>query len=212
MKNKHLIQYRAIATFLAQQMQDCEFVIHDIDHLEQSIVFIANGHISGRKIGDSATDLVLRIIREKEYVDSDFTEVYRSVSKQGIVFNSSTYFIKEDDQLVGLLCINQDLTQYRAVYESVGKLLGRSKTDTNSAAKVDERLVPTVSQLPSDVIQEVLDKQVSNVAYLSKEERLDVVRQLDKKGVFLLKGAISEVAKTLKVSDATMYRYLQMLK
>ena len=55
--NNNLELFKSIAAFLAQQMLDCEFVIHDLSNLERSIVFIGNGHISGRQVGDSATDL-----------------------------------------------------------------------------------------------------------------------------------------------------------
>ncbi|WP_067099077.1 helix-turn-helix transcriptional regulator [Marinomonas atlantica] len=210
--NNKLDLFKSIAAFLAQQMQDCEFVIHDLVDLEHSIVFIGNGHISGRQEGDSATDLVLRVLKDKEYLKSDYTSIYKSVSADGKVFNSSTFFIKDDTQLLGLLCVNQDLTKYQELYDSVSSVLGLTSRPERASTPVNERLVPAVDSLPINVIDEVLHRKVVNVNHLTKEERLDVVRELDRKGVFILKGAISEVAKTLKVSDATMYRYLQSIR
>ena len=211
--NSKLDLFKSIAAFLAQQMQDCEFVIHDLSNLEHSIVFIGNGHISGRKAGDSATDLVLRVLRDKEYLRADFTGIYKSVSNSGVIFNSSTFFIKEGDALLGMLCVNQDLTTYQNVFDSVSAILGKTNLQQpEPVSVVNERLVPFVDSLPMSVIHEITHKRVSNVSHLSKEERIDIVRELDKKGIFLLKGAITEVAKTLKISDATMYRYLQNLK
>lgn len=207
-----LALFKGIAAFLAQQMQDCEFVIHDLSKLERSIVFIGNGHISGRSVGDSATDLVLRVLKDKEYKTKDYTSIYKSVSATGKVFNSSTFFIKADDELIGLLCINQDLTNYQNMFDALGGMLGVTDKQIPASTTVSERLVPSVSSLPTNVIEEVFNKRVSNVTRLTKEERLEVIKELDKKGIFLLKGSISEVAKTLKVSDATMYRYLQMIK
>ncbi|MDV7105858.1 PAS domain-containing protein [Vibrio sp. TH_r3] len=208
--NNNLQLFKNIASFLAQQMQDCEFVIHDLSNLERSIVFIGNGHISGRTVGDSATDLVLRVLKDKEFLTKDYTDIYKSVSSTGKAFNSSTFFIKDNNELVGLLCINQDLTNYQNMFDALGGIL-RTSNPARPAA-VSERLVPSVSSLPTNVIEEVFNKKVSNVTRLTKEERMEVIKELDKKGIFLLKGSISEVAKTLKVSDATMYRYLQKIK
>jgi len=115
-------------------------------------------------------------------------------------------------ELIGLLCINQDLTNYQNMFDALGGILGIADKQVPSSATVSERLVPSVSSLPTNVIEEMFNKRVSNVTRLTKEERLEVIKELDKKGIFLLKGSITEVAKTLKVSDATMYRYLQMIK
>ncbi len=202
--------FKTLAAFLAQQMKDCEFVIHDLNNLEHSIVFIGNGHISGRKIGDSATDLVLRVLKDKKYLSAEYTEIYRSMSSDGVVFNSSTFFIKENNELVGLLCINQDLTHYRNIYDSLGVILGATSKQENQ--EINERLVPSVQSLPDNVVDEVISQNFSSVKHLTKDDRLKIVKELDRKGVFLLKGSISEVAKTLKISDATMYRYLQLAR
>ncbi|MEA4960599.1 helix-turn-helix domain-containing protein [Lutispora sp.] len=43
---------------------------------------------------------------------------------------------------------------------------------------------------------------------MSPEEKMEIVKQLESQGVFLLKGSVQEVAKHLKASDATIYRYL----
>jgi predicted transcriptional regulator YheO len=41
---------------------------------------------------------------------------------------------------------------------------------------------------------------------------MDIVKKLNDKGVFLIKGEVSRVAEYLKVSDATVYRYLNKIK
>ncbi|MEA4960594.1 MAG: helix-turn-helix domain-containing protein [Lutispora sp.] len=37
---------------------------------------------------------------------------------------------------------------------------------------------------------------------------MEIVKQLESQGVFLLKGPVQEVAKHLKTSETTIYRYL----
>ncbi|MBF9002863.1 MULTISPECIES: helix-turn-helix transcriptional regulator [Vibrio] len=208
--NNQLELFKRIAAFLAQQMQNCEFVVHDLSNLEHSITYIGNGHISGREIGDSATDLVLKVLRNKDHLTRDYTQIYNSAAENNTRFHSSTFFIKEQDHLVGLLCINEDLTHFQNVFDAVSSILG--KTQQQEAHVVSERLVPTIDSLPVNVIDELIQKRIHNINHLTKEERIDVVKELDKKGVFLIKGSINQVAKTLKVSEATMYRYLQAIK
>ena len=49
------------AGIAAQFGSNCEVVIHDVssNHPDHSIVHIENGHVSGRKVGDGASQVVL---------------------------------------------------------------------------------------------------------------------------------------------------------
>ena len=56
---------KQIAHGLAQQFSDsCEIVIHDVRHgIENTILYIENGHVTDRKSGDSASNVVLEAIK-----------------------------------------------------------------------------------------------------------------------------------------------------
>ena len=47
---------------------------------------------------------------------------------------------------------------------------------------------------------------------LSYQEKMEVVRSLDEKGIFLVKGAITELAAALKTTEVTIYRYINKLQ
>ena len=47
---------------------------------------------------------------------------------------------------------------------------------------------------------------------LSYQEKMEVVRTLDEKGIFLVKGAIAELAAALKTTETSIYRYLSKLQ
>ena len=47
-----------------------------------------------------------------------------------------------------------------------------------------------------------------NMTKLKKKEKIKIVSALKEKGIFLLKGAVPEVALLLNSSEATIYRYL----
>ena len=47
---------------------------------------------------------------------------------------------------------------------------------------------------------------------LDADERLGIVAALEPQGIFLLKGAVKEVADALGCSQATVYRYLAQVR
>ena len=49
-------------------------------------------------------------------------------------------------------------------------------------------------------------------AYLTKDEKVQIVNKLDRQGAFLIKGAIDYVAKVLCVSRYTIYNYLDEIR
>ena len=62
------------------------------------------------------------------------------------------------------------------------------------------------------VLEEATIRFNSPPGRLNADEKLSVIREMDSRGVFLAKGSVIEVAKKLKSSKATIYRYLQQLE
>ncbi|MFT8632944.1 MAG: helix-turn-helix domain-containing protein, partial [Liquorilactobacillus ghanensis] len=46
---------------------------------------------------------------------------------------------------------------------------------------------------------------------LSQEKKIQICSKLNDRGIFQIKGAISKVAKLLKVSEPSVYRYLKII-
>ncbi len=86
-----------------------EVILHDLSHVESSIVGI-EGSITHRKIGGPATNYLIQLLRE--YGDEAKDSInYKNVMPDGRVLRSSTIFIRDNDgKIIGSLCINQDLT------------------------------------------------------------------------------------------------------
>ena len=206
-----LKSYIPLMKFLAQQMPDTEIVLHDVSDLSRSIIAIENAHISERRIGGSSTDLVLRILQEKSYQERDFIPAYMSASANGKVLRSGTYFIKHRGELIGLLCTNTDLTPVHAIKKASDDLLA-SRRIGRSAASIDEHLSQSVNDIPVETLMKVINDMDLHPDRLSPSDRLTIVSQLEKRGVFLLKGAVAGVAKVLKISEPTLYRYLRSIR
>jgi len=135
MKNETLLQqYYPFVTFLSKVMgRNCEVVLHDLSRPESSVIAIENGHITGHKIGDAPTNLVLKVLQEKTYLTRDFIANYKAVNKDGKVFRSSSFFIKNDKkELVGILCVNADVAKMLKTSEpTIYRYLQKIKDENN---------------------------------------------------------------------------------
>ena len=104
--------------------KDCEVVLHDTNNLERSVVAIANGHITGRKVGAPMTDLALKIVKDRQFADTDFVMDYETTSKEGRPLRSATFFIKNlDDELQGMLCLNMDMSKLVDARDLLNKII-----------------------------------------------------------------------------------------
>jgi predicted transcriptional regulator YheO len=197
--------------FLAQQLPDTEIVLHDVSDLDHSIIAIENSHISGRSVGGSSTDLVLRILQERTYCERDYTPAYTSASANGKFLSSGTYFIKHEGELIGLLCTNTDLTPLHVLKKAAEDLLC-SRQLSRPEAPINEKLTQSVNDIPVETTLQIMRELDIQPDRLSQDERLTVVRELNRRGTFLLKGAIASVSRVLRVSEPTLYRYLRTVR
>ena len=93
--------------------ENTEVVLHDISCPEQSIVAIEHGFHSGRAVGSSLTDFAFQVTNNKEYESEDYLVNYKAKAK-GKEFIASTFYIKNQGRLIGMLCLNTDTTAVRS--------------------------------------------------------------------------------------------------
>jgi predicted transcriptional regulator YheO len=62
-------------------------------HPEHSIVAIENGHVTGRKVGDGASHVVLEQVRQADAQPSDHLS-YLTKTPDGKILKSSTMYIR----------------------------------------------------------------------------------------------------------------------
>jgi predicted transcriptional regulator YheO len=216
-----LSKYIPVVHFIAEIIgKNCEVVLHDISKPDNSIVEIANGHISGRKVNGPITDLALKILKDKNYVENSYICNYESIGKGNKTFRSSSYFIKDDqNEIIGMICVNVDLTDLlkaRSVLDDAVMIanLNNHGEQPKPALNlhVKESFEDNIEDLLLSLIKGVLSESDIEPGRMSPNEKMDIVRKLNDKGVFLLKGGVSEVARHLDASEATIYRYLNKIK
>ena len=208
--NAYLKKYIPLVDFLAEVFgDDAEVVLQDVSDFNNSVISIRNNHISGRKLGAPATNLVLKVMNGN-FTDKNYVTNYRGVSAVGKVVRSSTYFIKDDKNVVvGMLCINIDIDK---LVQLKNHLDGILKLPEEIFEKTTEKFSVSAEGLASDSIETILEESGISPERMSQEEKMEVVYKLDKNGVFLVKGSICKVASVLNVSNATIYRYLSKIR
>ena len=212
MVNPSLARYLPLVDFLAEVLgPDTEVVLHDVGDMERSVVAIRNGHISGRKVGSPATNVVLKIIKEGRAGKKDYLANYKGLAADGRALRSSTFLIHDDDKdLIGILCINIDPRKMEAIREYLDSLIG-ARNEMGGDETV-ERFPSSVEELALDSIEAIVSTAGVTPARMSQEEKMIIVRKLNDGGIFLLKGAVSRVAARIGVSEPTVYRYLNAIK
>lgn len=211
--NKRLNSYIGLVDFLADFLgTDAEVVLHDMTDLENSVIAIRNNHISGRQVGAPATDLVLKILKNKKYDNYNYLSNYKGTSQLGKPLKSATFFIRnEKNKIEGMLCINMDVEKMSQVKDYIEQLLGFKEEQDNNDP-ISETLSQSAQELTLGSIQKVVDSFSIPPERMDQDEKIAIIRELSEKGVFLIKGAVGQAAQALKVSEPTIYRYLGKLK
>lgn len=185
--------------------KNCEVVLHDIRNPQSSVIAIANGHITGRSIGSPMTEYGLATLRSGQF-DKPIVN-YRKKTRDGKLLKSSSLFIKDETgKLIGFLCINYDISELTIARNIINNLT--NIIEETDFSEEDECFGNTVNEMLSSIVNKALESVGKPVAFISKEEKVNIVQMLDEKGVFLIKGAIDYVAKVLCVSRYTVYNYL----
>lgn len=200
MRNNPLLDpYKPLVQFIANLCGDsCEVLLHDVSQPKHSVIAIANGFHTGRKVGSPFTDLAVKIMQDKQYEKENYLSNYNAKSK-GKNFISSSFFIKHDGELIGLLCINRDMD----AIDDLDNVLAAVKKHYNlvdGGTEVKESLdTPIADLLPKMVSEEI---RISGIQpqRMTTSERGIVIDHLMKAGVHNMKGAVIEIAKQLNIS------------
>lgn len=229
---------------------NCEVVLHDLSDPVHSVVRVENGEVTGRAVGQGLRHLVPNLLRMPRTDDGGLSSespnllpVYWLRSR-GRLIRALSLLIRDDaGEVVGVLCINQDVTNVSAAAGQLQALLallppGEASILPEASASADAlasehaaaQLDTEAKDLQKDsdielegsvlkTVYAMIDRMTERVragrsssAVLPREERLPLVRFMDTRGVFLVKGALDYAAERLGVSKVTLYSDLDLLR
>ena len=211
MTEEQLDFYKRLAHALALQFgSGCEVVVHDLESADpsHSIVAIENGHVTGRKVGDGPSHVVLEALHAGDAQLEDRL-AYLTKTADGKILKSSTVFIRDESgRAVGIFALNYDITLLRAMGETIAEVVGTEP----SAPREPEPIVRSVADLLDDLIEQSVELVGTPVALMTKEEKVRAIRYLNDTGAFLITKSGPKVCKFFGISKYTLYSYLDEAK
>ena len=198
--------------------RNTEVVLHDLTRPEHSVIAIANGHVSGRRVGspvlagpreDQGFNAVLQAMREPGSRDPVVVGNYPTQGRDGKTFRSATAVFRDaHGEPYASLCVNTDLSGIAAAQACLEQLL--PSTEVITGEPVDTQ--PDLEQLMVQIIDTALCDAHSQGRRLGKAQKLEAVRQMHDGGLFIVKGAVEKAAAVLGVTRYTIYNYLDEIR
>ena len=205
MESGKLEELRHIAKGIAAQFgPNCEVVVHDLSqHPDHTIVAIENGHVTGRKVGDGASNVVLERMEHQNQEARDHLS-YLTRTPDGKVLKSSTIYIRNSrGRVTAILAINFDISALMMAAGAVRDFISVQEPQTAEPEKITNI---------NDVLEELIEQSVALVgkpaALMNKEDKIKAIRFLSENGAFLVTRSGDKVAKHFGISKYTLYSYL----
>ena len=192
--------------------KDCEVCIHDLSvkDLEHTIIFIINGHVSGRKRGDGASKVVLETLEAIEKGDIIVDHLgYRTTTQDGRILKSSTVFLKDSTgKYRWVLGINYDVTALMNVDAALQSITTVESHDSNG----DGQIPLNVNDLLDNLINQSVKRIGKPPALMNKEEKIQAIQFLRDAGAFLITKSGDKVSNFYGISKFTLYSYIDQSK
>jgi len=216
-----LASYVPFVEYLGQVFgENCEILLYDMTAQPVSIIAIANGHISGRKVGSIIMDTTLETVTSPKYQDQNFIINYPCATIDvSRTLRSSAYRIKDDTgETIGLFCINYDVTDWLTAQRLLSKFPPfTTSVATPRSTEAEPSSTPLFQEFSSPSLEETLHHAINQLLQeysvspdrLTKSEKQQIVFQMYNRGLFTFKGSVSLLAKKMGVSEQTIYRYLR---
>ncbi|MEX2443776.1 MAG: PAS domain-containing protein [Alkalispirochaeta sp.] len=192
-----------------------EVLLHSLENLAESVVRIENGHVTGRSVGSPVTDLALRILHSTEQDtaqddDQDY-RIYTSSTTDGRPLRCVTMVIRNGNKPIGMVCINFDLS---VPLHEIVRLLS-AIPGSGFASEPDEspeHYMMSAEDLVTRSLDLAIQKATAQRGVSPQAKNRAIVSELNRQGIFDVKGAVEMVSTELGVSRFTVYNYLRDLR
>jgi len=199
--------------------RNVEVVLHDLGKPGHSVVAIANGQLTGRTVGSPIIsgpfdDLGLQKLMSGEYAEAgqsySVVSDYQTRSRGGHELDSTSIILRNHDgEAYAAFCINADRTRLRELEALVRGLVKEAGPQAEPAS---DTVTANVDDLVNEIILSGIAATGKTVAAMTREDKVEAVRQMNSRGLFLIRSSVDLAASTLGVSRFTIYNYLDELK
>lgn len=183
--------------------KSCETVIHEIDENEIKILYINNGSVTGRKVGDQKSILGDQASIKSIYQGKDLIN-YKAETRDGKLIKSTTIHLKNDDYHLAM-GINFDYTMFSMANRRIKDLI-------KTGPEFGDVLIASIGVSIDEICKECIDELGIPISFLKKEDKYRLVEMLYKRSAFTIQGSVPSIADKLGISRYTVYNYLREIK
>lgn len=185
--------------------ENCEIIIHNLEHLDASVMTIFNGHLSGRKIGAPISELTLSYVQRMRKDDTLRHVTYFAKNKRGETFKAFTSAILgENGRIIGLFCINFYLNV--SLHDFMQHFYPHAQQEPEN---ISEIFVENTEELMLAALEDAKKTVYGNPAISSANKNKEIIHILSQKGIFHLKDAVYIIAEHMGISKNTVYMHLR---
>ncbi|MHA6159424.1 helix-turn-helix transcriptional regulator [Pseudomonas sichuanensis] len=195
--------------------RNVEILLHDLDHPEHSVVAIVNGQLSGRQVGSPILaapeqDQGFKALMQAANGQPGCTPVvlpdYATTLKGRNLRSATAIFRDSSGHPYASLCVNTDVTGLDAAMTFLQHFqpLGATPAPAMSSEPAD------MAVLMAEIIHDSLQR--SGQGRMNKQAKVEAVRVMQERGLFIVKGGVEKAAEALGVTRYTIYNYLEQLR
>jgi len=189
---------------------NCEVVIHDLTSKDKGVLYIT-GNVTNREPGSPVTNAVLSSLI-KYGNDAMDRHCFKTITDDGRELKSSTCYIRDSSgEVIAAYCINFNTTDYMNAIQLLEAFSGRNINidhSTETAEKMSFSIDNTVDSLFEQAVLEIGKRPAS----MATDEKIRLVKVLEQKGAFQIRGVVNQIALRLGVSNYTIYNYLKKIR
>ncbi|MCB6415337.1 PAS domain-containing protein [Faecalimonas umbilicata] len=186
-----------------------ELILHNLESYDKSVIAIANGHYTGRKVGSPITDMALNMLKNIEENASGDNITYFTTNKNNKPMKSTTIIIRgEENKIIGLLCINFYLD---VPFSKIIDGFTSPPRQSSGTELVNEEFFEDSHELMLHLINNAKEKVMNDASIISTNKNKAIISILYEKGLFNFKDSVQFIADTLNISKNTVYLHLRNL-
>lgn len=191
--------------------RNCEVVIHDLkrNDLESSIVYIENGQVSNRSVGDGPSSVVVKALKNKRTKVKDRL-AYLTKADDGRLLKSSTVFIRnEKGEVDYIFSINFDITMLKSIESALSTLVEPIDEEKQQSPQI---ITHNVNDLLGYLIKQSVDMIGKPVSFMTKDDKIRAIKYLNDMGAFLVTKSGDKISALFGISKFTLYNYIDAAK
>lgn len=212
--NDNMKFYANLVYFLKQTLSsDYEIFLFDATDISYPVVAMSAKSRDDEKV---ARDFVASTLKSSALRARDMVLNQALQPEFGKLVRTSVLFVRGiENEIVGALCVMLPCNQYMKLQTLLESLLQFDLFDEEQMPQLDQ-VTPVQEVLPGEASMETIEKVFAEMdldpARLTMEEKLELICDLYDMNAFKVKGGVARVAEHLKMSEQSVYRYINKIK